>query len=142
MRAKQAVTELIESGLYTLASNPYLTGDLRKIAEEHKFRIKSATIVRRKPPWAKTRLHLAGMSKKQLERVGAFIEAIIEGREAGEIGEKKPASRWIRLKFGERKPRVYVSKAQPLEDLRRRLARIKEALGKAPKEEAAKGGVV
>jgi hypothetical protein len=133
-RAKEGIVELVDSGLFILATNPYTSGKLASIAREHGFRVKSRTIVRRNAPWSKARLYLAGMSRKQLERIAKFIEAIIEGRETGEIGEGKPAPVYIRKKFGMRKPRVYVSKAKPLEDLRAELAKIREAIAKAPEK--------
>jgi hypothetical protein len=132
MRPKGSVLELVDSGQYILATNPYTSGKLASTAREHGFRIRSPTIVRRNAPWSKARLYLHGMSKKQLERIAKFIETIIEGREAGEIGEGKPAPVYIRKKFGIRKPRVYVSKAKPMETLRKELAKIREAIEKAP----------
>jgi hypothetical protein len=130
--ARGDIVELIDSGLFILATNPYTSGKLASIAREHGFRVKSRTIVRRNVPWSKARLHLAGMSRKQLEHIAKFIETIIEGREKGEIGEGKPAPVYIRKKFGKRKPRVYVSKAKPLEVLRAELEKIREAIAKAP----------
>jgi len=133
-RAKEGIVELVDSGLFILATNPYTSGKLASIAREHGFRVKSRTIIRRSPPWSKARLYLAGMSRKQLEQIAKFMETIIEGREAGKIGEGKPAPVYIRKKFGMRKPRVYVSKAKPLEDLRADLAKIREAIAKAPEK--------
>jgi hypothetical protein len=118
MRAKGAIAELIDSGLYIMATNPFLSGKLASIAREYGFRVKSPTIIRRSPPWSKARLHLHGMSRKQLERIASFIEIIAEGIEKGEIGEGKPASRYVRMRLGIRKPRVYVSKARPPSVLR------------------------
>jgi hypothetical protein len=134
MRANGLYTELIDSGLFIKATNPHLSGKLAEIAKEHGFRVKSPAIIRRSPPWSKSRLYLHGMSRKQLERIAKFIEAIIEGRETGQIGEGKPAHVFIRMKFGKRKPRVYVSKAKPLEELRAELAKIREAIAKAPEK--------
>jgi hypothetical protein len=112
MRAKGVTVELIDSGLFITATNPYLSGKLAKIARELGFTVKSTMIIRRSPPWSKARLYLNGMSRKQLERIASFIELIAEGIERGEIGEGKPASRYIRMRLGVRKPRVYVSKAR------------------------------
>ena len=133
-RAKEGIVELVDSGLFILATNPWTSGKLASIAREHGFRVKSRTIIRRSPPWSKTRLYLNGMSRKQLERIASFIELIAEGVEKGEIGEDKPASRYIRMRLGVKKPRVYVSKAKPPAVLRELARKIREVATKAPEK--------
>jgi hypothetical protein len=91
--------ELIDSGLFTLARNPWLSGDLAQIAAIHKIYPKSTYVIKRTPPWAKRRLHLRGLRSNQRETIARFIETIAEGVENGEIGKGKPASIYIKEKF-------------------------------------------
>jgi len=122
MRAKGVFQDMIRTGEYITAANPWMSGRLESVARQLGFVVKAPAIIRRAPPWAKARSYYAGMSAKQLERIAAFTEAIIEAREAGRLGRKAEgkllAPEVIRQKFGPRKPRVVPSKAKPLEQLR------------------------
>jgi len=133
--------QLIESGLYVKAENPWNSGLLAKVAKELGFRVDPrAQVIRKSPPWSKARLYLAGMSPKQLEIIAKFVDAIASAREKGELGRKaegkKLASEVIREAFGPRKPRSFKSKAKPLEDLKEFARKIREVIAKP--EEAKK----
>ena len=99
MRADGVRAELIDSGLFTLARNPWLSGDLAQIAATHKIYPKSTYIIKRTPPWAKGRLHLRGLRSNQREVIARFIETVAEGVENGGIGKGKPASIYIKENF-------------------------------------------
>jgi hypothetical protein len=137
MKVRNLGMQLIESGLYVKAENPWNSGLLAKVAKELGFRVDpNSQVVRKSPPWSKARLYLAGMSPKQLEVIAKFIDAIATARERGVLGRKvegkKLAPEVIREAFGPRKPRAFRSKAKPLEQLREEARKIREAIAVAP----------
>jgi hypothetical protein len=99
VRADGAIAILVDSGLFTLARNPWLSGDLAQIAATYKIYPKSTYILKRTPPWSKKRLHLRGLRSNQREVIARFIETIAEGVEKGEIGKGKPANIYIKENF-------------------------------------------
>jgi hypothetical protein len=134
MRPKGSIVELVDSGLFILATNPWTSGRLASIARREGYVVKSNVIVRRSPPWSKRRLYLHGMSKRQLERIIDFKETILAARRAGKIGEGRPAPLAIVEKYGRKKPRVYKSKAKPIEQLEAEITKLREALARAPEK--------
>jgi hypothetical protein len=99
MKLYGVIAELVDSGLFTVARNPWFSGDLAQIAETEGLHPKTFYIVKRTPAWAKNRLHLRGLRSNQREVIARFIETIAEGIDAGQIGEKKPASIYIKKRF-------------------------------------------
>jgi len=95
----RAVAELVDSGLFTLATNSWLSGDLAQIAATEGIKVKTFYVLKRTPAWAKKRLHLRGLRSNQREVIARFIEKVAEGMDRGEIGEKKPASLYIKKAF-------------------------------------------
>jgi len=62
---------LIDAGLYTVAKNPWLSGDLADVVKAGLVRPKNTNkpyIVRKTPPWAKARQYMSGASVEQLQR--------------------------------------------------------------------------
>jgi hypothetical protein len=99
MKLYGVIAELVDTGLFTVARNPWFSGDLAQIAEREKMYPKTFYIVKRTPAWARNRLHLRGLRKNQRELIARFIEKIAEGMDRGEIGEGKPASVYIKKAF-------------------------------------------
>ena len=128
MRAKGAVAELIDTGLFTLASNPWMSGSLASIAKQFGFNVKSPTIMRKTPPWAKARLHLDGLSPAQLEVIRNFINAVIDAKARGEIGRGAPASIAVKRALTGRRASPELRRARPraktVEELRGLLSRV------------------
>jgi len=99
MKVNGAVAELVDSGLFTLATNSWLSGDLAQIAQNEGIKVKTYYVLKRTPAWAKRRLHLRGLRSNQRELIARFIEKVAEGMDRGEIGKKKPASLFIKREF-------------------------------------------
>jgi hypothetical protein len=99
MKLYGVIAELVDTGLFTVARNPWYSGDLAQIAEREGMHPKTFYIVKRTPPWAKARLHLRGLRSNQREVIARFIEKVAEGIDAGEIGKGKPASAYIKKTF-------------------------------------------
>jgi hypothetical protein len=99
MKLNGSISELIDTGLFTIARNPWFTGDLAQIAQTYNMNPKAFYIVKRTPPWSKNRLHLKGLRRNQREVIARFLEKIAEGIERGEIGKMKPASAYIKRTF-------------------------------------------
>jgi len=62
---------LIDAGLYTVAKNPWLKGDLKAVVDAGLVKpdvSQKPYVVRKTPPWAKARLYMAGASVEQLQR--------------------------------------------------------------------------
>jgi len=119
-----------DSGLYTLAKNPWLKGELAKIAKENNYKVSLGKVLRRTPKWAKARMHLEGMSANQLMVVKHLVETIrtAERDETGKLKVhptilvKKAFERWEKVP---RKP-----KRKGVEGLRKVLEDINELLAK------------
>jgi len=119
-----------DSGLYTLADNPWLEGELAKIAKENNYKVSLGKVLRRMPRWAKARMHLEGMSANQLMVVKHLVETIrtAERDETGKLKEhptvlvKKAFEGWEKVP---RKP-----KRKGVEGLRKVLEDINELLAK------------
>jgi hypothetical protein len=99
MKLYGIISELVDTGLFTIARNPWTSGDLAQIAEREKMYPKTFYYVKRTPAWARKRLHLRGLRANQREVIARFIEKVAEGMDAGEIGEGKPASAYIKKHF-------------------------------------------
>ena len=122
---KDIVSAGIREGVYIVAKYPWKSGILAKKAAEHKIPVKHDYIIRLAPPWANARYGVYAMSKAQLEVITKFIKAIIEAREAGELGRavegKKLAFEVIKEKLYTGKPRVFRSRAVPIEKLKEKV---------------------
>ena len=99
MKVNGAIAELVDSGLFTIATNSWLSGDLAQIAATEGIKVKSYYVVKRTPAWAKRRLHLRGLRSNQREVIARFIEKVAEGMDNGQIGKGKPASVYIKKTF-------------------------------------------
>jgi len=99
MKLYGVISELVDSGLFTVARNPWYSGDLAQIAERERLQVKSFYIVKRTPAWAKNRLHLKGLRSNQREVIARFIETVAQGMDEGQIGKNKPASIYIKKNF-------------------------------------------
>jgi hypothetical protein len=99
MKVNGAIAELVDSGLFTIATNSWLSGDLAQIAATEGINVKTYYVLKRTPAWAKRRLHLRGLRSNQREVIARFIEAVAEGVENGQIGKGKPASIYIKKRF-------------------------------------------
>lgn len=99
MKLYGIIAELIDTGLFTVARNPWYSGDLAQIAEREKMYPKAFYIVKRTPAWARNRLHLRGLRSNQREVIARFLEKIAEGIDTGQIGKGKPASAYIKKNF-------------------------------------------
>jgi hypothetical protein len=99
MKLYGVISELVDTGLFTVARNPWYSGDLAQIAEREKMYPKTFYIVKRTPAWSKARLHLRGLRSNQRELIARFIEKIAEGIDTGNIGKGKPASAYIKKAF-------------------------------------------
>jgi hypothetical protein len=99
MKVNGVIAELVDSGLFTVARNSWLSGDLAQIAAREGIVPKTVYVLKRTPAWAKGRLHLRGLRSNQREVIARFIETVAEGVENGEIGEGKPASIYIKKAF-------------------------------------------
>jgi hypothetical protein len=99
MKANGVMAELIDSGLFTISTNPWLSGDLAQIASREGIMPKTYYVIKRTPAWAKRRLHLRGLRSNQREVIARFIEKVAEGVDAGQIGKGKPASIYIKKNF-------------------------------------------
>jgi hypothetical protein len=99
MKADGVIAELVDSGLFTVATNPWLSGDLAQIASMEGIIPKSTHILKRTPAWAKKRMYLRGLRSNQREVIARFIEKIAEGKDTGQIGKGKPASVYIKKTF-------------------------------------------
>jgi hypothetical protein len=116
MKVNGVVSELVDSGLFTISRNPWYSGDLAQIAERDGLNRSAFYIVKRTPAWAKNRLHLRGLRSNQREVIARFIEKVAEGVERGEIGKMKPASSYIKRTFkGTRVGRTQKPKKTPQE---------------------------
>jgi hypothetical protein len=117
-----------DSGLYTLAANPWLKGELAKIAKENNYKVSLGKVLRRMPRWAKARMHLEGMTANQLMVLKHLVETIrtAERDETGKLKEhptvlvKKAFEGWQKV---ERKP-----KRKGLEGIQETLSKINELL--------------
>jgi hypothetical protein len=99
MKVNGVIAELVDSGLFTVATNPWLSGDLAQIASREGIIPKSTYVIKRTPAWSKKRLHLRGLRSNQREVIARFLETIAEGIDAGQIGKGKPASVYIKKAF-------------------------------------------
>jgi hypothetical protein len=99
MKLYGVISELVDTGLFTVARNPWYSGDLAQIAEREGMYPKTFYIVKRTPAWARNRLHLRGLRSNQREVIARFIEKIAEGIDTGQIGKGKPASVYIKRAF-------------------------------------------
>jgi hypothetical protein len=99
MKVNGAISELVDSGLFTIATNSWLSGDLAQIASREGITVKTYYVVKRTPAWAKRRLHLRGLRSNQREVIARFIEKVAEGIDNGQIGKGKPASVYIKRAF-------------------------------------------
>jgi hypothetical protein len=119
MKLYGTISELIDTGLFTLARNPWFSGDLAQIAKTYQMYPKTFYIIKRTPPWSKHRLHLRGLRSNQREVIARFIEKVAEGIDAGEIGKMKPASAYIKRTFKDTKVGRTVKPKRTSEELRR-----------------------
>ncbi len=99
MKLYGVISELVDTGLFTVARNPWYSGDLAQVAEREKMYPKTFYIVKRTPAWSKARLHLRGLRSNQRELIARFIEKVAEGVDNGGIGKGKPASAYIKKNF-------------------------------------------
>jgi hypothetical protein len=99
MKLYGVISELVDTGLFTVARNPWTNGDLAQIGAREGIYPKTFYIVKRTPAWAKNRLHLRGLRSNQRELIARFIEKVAEGMDAGQIGKGKPASVYIKKTF-------------------------------------------
>jgi len=99
MKLYGVISELIDTGLFTVARNPWYNGDLAQIGKNYQIYPKTFYVVKRTPAWSKSRLHLRGLRSNQRELIARFIEKVAEGIDRGEIGKGKPASVYIKQKF-------------------------------------------
>ena len=123
---KDVVSAGLREGVYIVAKYPWRSGILAKKAAEHKIPVKYDYIIRLAPPWANSRFGVEVMSKAQKEVITKFARAILEAREAGILGRaaegKKLAFEVIKEKMYTGKPRVFKSRAMPIEKLREKVA--------------------
>jgi hypothetical protein len=132
MKLYGTISELIDTGLFTLARNPWFSGDLAQIAETYKMYPKAFYIIKRTPPWSKHRLHLRGLRSNQRELIARFIEKIAEGIDAGEIGKMKPASAYIKMNFKGTKVGRTEKPKRTTQQLRQLANEIRTMKAKAP----------
>lgn len=107
------VTDMIESGMYVLGVNPWAANPaLRHALSAIGKKPKSSMIIRKTPPWAKSRLYKAAFSEKHIEVHRAFAEASKEAsqfvRSYKEKNKTKTAPVHERIKtFREAMARAY-----------------------------------
>jgi len=99
MKLYGVISELVDTGLFTVARNPWTSGELKTIGEREGIYAKTFYIVKRTPAWSKSRLHLRGLRANQREVIARFIEKVAEGIDTGNIGKGKPASAYIKKTF-------------------------------------------
>jgi len=99
MKVNGAIAELVDSGLFTVATNSWLSGDLAQIAATEGIKVKSYYVVKRTPAWAKRRLHLRGLRSNQREVIARFIEKVAEGMDNGQIGKGSQRAFYIKRTF-------------------------------------------
>jgi hypothetical protein len=144
MKVNGAIAELVDSGLFTIATNSWLSGDLAQIAATEGIKVKTYYVVKRTPAWAKRRLHLRGLRRNQREVIARFIEKVAEGVDNGQIGKGKPASVYIKKTFkGTRVGRTEKPKRTPeqLRELANEIRRMKPARAPVMAAAAAARGV-
>jgi hypothetical protein len=146
VKVNGAISELVDSGLFTIATNSWLSGDLAQIAAREGIVVKTYYVVKRTPAWAKRRLYLRGLRSNQREVIARFIEKVAEGVERKEIGKKKPASIYIKKTFkGTKVGTTEKPKRTPeqLRELANEIRRMKPARAQvmAAAATAAAGGV-
>jgi hypothetical protein len=142
MKVNGAISELVDSGLFTIATNSWLSGDLAQIAAREGIVVKTYYVVKRTPAWSKRRLYLRGLRSNQREVIARFIEKVAEGVERGEIGKKKPASIYIKRTFkGNTVGRTEKPKRTPqeLRQLANEIRRMKPARAQMMATAAARG---
>jgi hypothetical protein len=144
VKVNGAISELVDSGLFTISTNPWLSGDLAQIAAREGIVVKTYYVVKRTPAWSKRRLHLRGLRSNQREVIARFIEKVAEGIDNGQIGKGKPASVYIKKTFkGTRVGRTEKPKrtSNQLRELANDIRRMKPARVMAAAAPAAARGV-
>jgi hypothetical protein len=144
MKVNGAIAELVDSGLFTISTNPWLSGDLAQIAATEGITVKTYYVLKRTPAWSKRRLHLRGLRSNQREVIARFIEKVAEGVDNGQIGKGKPASVYIKKTFkGTRVGRTEKPKRTPeqLRELANEIRRMKPARAPVMAAAAAARGV-
>ena len=86
------ISSMIESGLYTVGKNAWLSGRLKSLAEQLKFRVKWKYYIRKTPPWAKARGYLGALSDNQR----AYLEWVISEVAPRADAENIPISALLR----------------------------------------------